>query len=192
MEVVCCPGGMEEVCYGGCKCPLFSGGESSRLIVLSKGKFATVDSEDHGSLCRFNWSAVKGGRTFYAVRYEGRKQIFMHRQITDAPGNLVVDHVDHNGLNNCKNNLRVCTRAQNGLNQRTRKNKTSKYKGVYYHKRDKRYCAQISYKGKRYYLGTFKNELDAAMAYDEAARELFGEFAFTGLTALTPSSGMEF
>jgi hypothetical protein len=101
----------------------------------------------------------------------------MHRQITSAPPGLVVDHINHNGLDNRKDNLRLCTRAQNALNQRPRKGTSSRYKGVYWHERDKRFYAQISHKGRRYHLGSYKSEIQAAKAYDKKAKELFGEFA---------------
>jgi hypothetical protein len=151
--------------------------EHTHFIPLTNGRIANIDSADHPELSKYRWSAVKAGRTFYAVRYENRKQIFMHRQITNAPPHLVVDHIDHDGLNNTRENLRLCTRAENGMNQQARINKTSTYKGVYYHKRDKLFYAQISHKGKRYHLGTFKEEKDAAKAYDKKASKLFKNFA---------------
>jgi len=152
-------------------------GFSFRRIPLTKGRFALVSSSDYQILKIFRWSAVKKPNTFYAVRYLHKKEISMHRQITNAPSDLVCDHIDHNGLNNTRANIRLCTRAQNSLNQKIRKGCTSKYKGVYWHKRDKRFYARIYHKGKSYHLGCFKNERDAARAYDNMAKILFGPFA---------------
>jgi hypothetical protein len=151
--------------------------QGAKLIPLTQAKFAIVDAEDLPKLSRYNWCVVKTDNTCYAVRNRKRKQTFMHRLITSAPPHLVVDHINHNGLDNRKDNLRLCTRAQNALNQRPRKGTSSKYKGVYWHERDKRFYAQISHKGKRFHLGSFKSETQAAKAYDKKAKELFGEFA---------------
>ena len=93
---------------------------------------------------------------------------------------LVVDHINHNTLDNRRKNLRLCTWAQNNQNRRPskRKNKLSKYKGVSFYKKSKLYRALIWCNKKQYFLGYFKDETDAAKAYDKKARELFGEFAY--------------
>jgi len=148
-----------------------------RKIKLTKGKFAIVDPDEFHKLRKYKWSAVKQANTFYAVRYLRKKEIRMHRQITNAPPHLVCDHIDHNGLCNTRKNLRLCTRAQNALNQKHRKGCSSKYKGVYWHKRDKKFYARIYYKGRSYHLGLFDSEKDAAKEYDKKAMELFGRFA---------------
>lgn len=89
-----------------------------------------------------------------------------------------VDHEDHNGLNCQRENLRVCTNAQNVANQRKQKRgKSSQFKGVYCKKRDGKWYAQIEANGEHKFLGSFADELDAAFAYDVAARQNFGEFA---------------
>jgi hypothetical protein len=152
--------------------------QGAKLLPLTQDKFAIVDAADFPHLSRYNWCVVKTDNTCYAARYRKRKQTFMHRLITSAPSHLVVDHINHNGLDNRKDNLRLCTRAQNALNQRPRKGTSSKYKGVYWHERDKRFYAQISHKGRRFHLGSFKSEIAAAHAYDKKALELFGEFAY--------------
>jgi hypothetical protein len=104
----------------------------------------------------------------------------MHRIILNAPPHLVVDHINHNGLDNRKANLRLCTVAQNNQNTRphANPNKLSKYKGVSLDKNRNLYIALIHRNKKNYYLGRFKNETDAAKAYDKKAAELFGEFAY--------------
>jgi hypothetical protein len=102
----------------------------------------------------------------------------MHREILNAPAGVFVDHKDGDGLDNRKENLRIVTSAQNQQNRRKISRKTtSKYKGVYFRRENKKYCALICCKGKRMHLGYFDNEIDAAKAYDQAAKKFFGEFA---------------
>jgi len=153
-------------------------GRDSRLIPLTQGKFAIVDAEDYESLNKYKWYAIRQGNTFYAVRKQGDRHIRMHRVITNAPKGLDCDHIDHNGLNNRKRNLRLCTRLQNSRNQRARRGGTSRYKGVYWHKGQKKWHAGISSEGKSYFLGSFENEIDAAKAYDRKAKVLFGRFVY--------------
>ena len=96
----------------------------------------------------------------------------MHREIIDLPDHLVVDHINHNGLDNRKANLRPATRMQNSYNRiYFRKSKLSKYTGVSWHKQKKKWFAQIRYNGQRKFLGYFKDEIHAAKAYDEAAKK---------------------
>jgi len=154
-----------------------SEGKDSRLIPLTQGRFAIVDGEDYDRLRRYKWRVYNGGQTCYAIRTEGQTTVRMHRQIMVAPKSLLVDHIDHNGLNNRRSNLRVCTNSQNQHNQRIRLGGRSKYKGVVWHHRDRCWVAQIRINGRRLYLGCFDNEVDGAIAYDRKAIELFGEFA---------------
>ena len=89
------------------------------------------------------------------------------------------DHIDFDGLNNKKSNLRFCTHQQNMMNKRKCKNLSSKFKGVTWDESSKKWMSRIRYKNKCYPLGRFKNEIDAARAYDKKALELFAEFALT-------------
>ncbi len=148
-----------------------------RRIPLTQGKFALVDPDDYYALISHKWSASKWGRTFYAVRSQGKTQIKMHRQITNAPPHLLVDHADHNGLNNTRQNLRLCTHAENAANQRPRKDGSSKFKGVCWNKRDKVWDVRLHYNGRNLYIGSSHSELDAAKAYDSAAKFYKGKFA---------------
>lgn len=163
-----------------------------QIILYGKhgdGKSALVDDEDYNSLNHYRWHVKKHRNTFYAVRsvpLEGRTstKLKMHRVIlglTDP--NILCDHIDHNGLNCQRYNLRPCDNASNRKNTLSRKNSTSKYLGVFIAKSKtyKAYAAQIGIDGKSTYLGTFKftpeGEILAAKAYDEAAKKHFGEFA---------------
>ncbi|MBA7691068.1 hypothetical protein ES703_99606 [subsurface metagenome] len=152
--------------------------EGYGLIPLTQGKFAIVDAEDYDRLNQYKWYASKCKNTFYACRVEGGTTIRMHREIMRAPKGLICDHIDHNGLHNRKGNLRLCTNAQNSYNQQACATGTSKYKGVCWHKCRSKWSARIRCDGKFYNLGDFDNEMEAAMAYDNKAAELFGEFAW--------------
>ena len=162
--------------------------EGAKLLPLSQNKFAIVDADDYDRLNQYKWCLSRTRHTNYAMRrtkgkrVKGRrvkrKTIMMHRFILDAPRHLVVDHINHNGLDNRKRNLRLCTRAENSRNRRPFNIKGSRYKGVSWDKGRKVFIACIYCNRKNYYLGRFKSEIAAAKAYDRKAVELFGEFAF--------------
>lgn len=153
--------------------------DGTRLIPLTQGKFAIADADDYEDLNKYKWCVLKShNNKFYAVRRKNNKTIIMHRQIMNAPAGLVVDHIDGNSLNNRKSNLRICTQAQNIHNSRPRRNRSSKYKGVFWDKVNKKWSASIRKGDKRIYLGGFDDEIEAALAYDRKAEELFGEFAY--------------
>ncbi len=153
-----------------------------RKIPLTRGEFALVDDEDFEMLNAFKWHCLYCGsgtrKIPYAKRsdYSSGKQIgiSMHRVILGAASELV-DHIDGNGLNNQKSNLRLCTHAQNLMNQR--KQRFDHFKGVRFHKKDKRWQAYIVKDKRMIHLGSFDFSIDAAIAYNEAAKRLFGEFA---------------
>jgi len=155
-----------------------------KKIGLTQGKYALVDDEDFEKLNQYNWHANRcSSKNWYATRMWKERDDkptteSMHRQIMGAPDNMQVDHINHNGLDNRKCNLRLCTRSQNAYNRKPRPDCSSQYKGVSFHKRYKKWEAYIRVKGKLNHLGSFDDEIDAAQAYNEAAREHFGEFAY--------------
>lgn len=153
----------------------------AKLIPLSKKMHAIVDDEDYESLVKYNWWTSKGGNGLdYATRYlKGNTELQMHREIMNAPKGWEVDHIDGNGLNNQRLNLRVATHENNSRNRLKRKESGSKYKGVYWHKRDSRWYAGICVSYKKIHIGSYTIEEDAARAYDAAARHHFGDFART-------------
>lgn len=145
-----------------------------------------VDDEDYARLSAHKWHALKthGGNRAYrhcknsdGIDYK-RKHILMHREVMGLAINdpRVVDHKNHNQLDNRKENLRVCNVAQNSYNCLRRSDNSSGFKGVSFHKKRNKYQAYI-HKGKYIHLGSFDNPIDAARKYNEAAKELFGEYA---------------
>lgn len=148
-----------------------------RLIPLTRGKFAIVDAEDYEELSKYKWCATDGGGTWYAVRAVGKERIKMHRWILNAPPDLLVDHIDRNGLHNRRSNIRLATYGENCQNQKRTANNTSEYKGVHWHKWQKKWAAAIRADNKRHHLGYFRDEIEAAKAYDRAARKYHGQFA---------------
>ncbi len=156
-----------------------------RRIPLTKGKFAIVDPDDYYRLCIYKWHVTSNGSpTFYAKCYTRIKEqsklcsVYMHRIIMNAPDHMVVDHINHNGLDNRRANLRLATKAQNNFNLNKTTRKTfSRYKGAYYNRRCKLWYSRIRVGGKSKSLGYFKDETAAAKAYDQAAKKYHGKFA---------------
>lgn len=148
-------------------------------IPLTQGKIALVDDADYEYLTQWKWcAAVMSKGLVYAKRTN--KGIQMHRIIMNASSGIEVDHIDRNGLNNVKTNLRICSHRQNMYNQSIKSNKkASQYKGVHWNLRARKWYAMIRIEGKNKNLGYFFDELDAALVYDAAARIHHGEFART-------------
>lgn len=152
---------------------------------LGKGKFALVDDEDYEYLNQFKWYAKEGRRTFYAHCFDrilkgNNKKVAMHRLLLGLTDPKILgDHINHNGLDNQKRNLRACNHKQNGSNRRSKKNGTSKYLGVYANKYN--WVANMCIEGKRTYLGCFpftpEGEILAALKYNEYALIHHKEFA---------------
>lgn len=152
---------------------------NTRLIRLTQGKFAIVDEEDFQRANEYHWSAKKIGNVWYACRCDMvngvNKTQFLHRFIMNADAEII-DHKNCDGLDNRKCNLRPCTFAQNGMNKRGKQNRKIEYKGVHSTGKSK-FEATISTNKKTIHLGTYTTTVEAAMAYDTKAKELFGEFA---------------
>ena len=149
-----------------------------RYIPLTQGLFALVDTADYEWVNQYRWCASGRGNRVYACRCDRHgKMILLHRFLTNCPKGLVVDHIDHNTLNDRQSNLRVCTQQQNLYNSRP-KGKSSKYKGVCRDKAKKRWVVYVRYNGRNIFVGRFKDEIEAAKAYDRKAHELFGEYAY--------------
>jgi hypothetical protein len=157
------------------------------IIIKSKkygNKTTLIDEDDYEKIKKFTWYAHKGlddkfrATATYSNKENIRKTIKLSRFIMNNPKGKVVDHINGNTLDNRKDNLRVCTNAENIRNSIKPKNGvTSKFKGVYFDKLLKKYRAQIGFNRKIIHLGCFINEEDAALSYNENAIKLFGEFA---------------
>jgi hypothetical protein len=171
-----------------------------RRIKLTRGLYAKVDPEDYPRLARYKWYATSSkNNKIYAERTvwcRGRKKrnILMHREVlfgtnpkseflkpkqtqnsNDKNSKLLVDHINGDGLDNRKANLRTATPRQNAWNSRAYGK--SRYKGIWQVKETGKWCARIKVNGKVRNLGRFSDEVEAAKAYDRAARKMCGEFA---------------
>jgi hypothetical protein len=150
-----------------------------KQIPLTQGLFALVDDADFEELNQFKWHAHKHGRTVYAMRNvptglarPKQRQLRMHKEIAGTPAGYDTDHVDGNGLNNQRHNLRVVPHRLNSFNQQHKaEDCTSQYRGVTWNKQKKSWRARIQADGVSRDLGHFKSEEDAARAYDRAGFE---------------------
>jgi len=162
-----------------------------KLIKLgTKDVYAKVDDEDYEYLSRLKWTSSHKGRNFYAIRrqyIDERKEnglkkatkISMHRVVMKVSDkNILIDHIDGDGLNNQKSNLRIVDYKENRRNSKKAENASSKYKGVSWLKCRNRWKATIYINGKNKQIGLYKDEIKAAMAYDEFAKTHFGEHAW--------------
>lgn len=149
--------------------------EISMLIPLTNQKYAIIDDEDYDLIKDCKWQCRYDG---YAVASKGRR---MHRIIMGLSkrDKVWVDHINGDGLDNRKINLRVCNSTQNIANSKMRINNKSGFKGVYWNKERQKWSAQIKFHRKSTYIGHFNNIEEAAHAYDKVAYQLFGEFALT-------------
>lgn len=173
-----------------------------KLIPLTQGKSAIIDDKNFDRFSKFKWHAMKSRNTFYAARTTNSgKKIYMHREVMEGKADgALIDHKDHNGLNNTEDNLRVSDHSTNAINcspnrkRRTGKNgKSSRYLGVkrcqkklfYTNKAGElrvyetklKFEATIKVRRKQIQIGRFDKEVDAAIAYNEAASKHFGKFA---------------
>jgi hypothetical protein len=161
-------------------------------IPVSGGRWALVDEEDYYKLKGYKWTAREGKNTVYAYCLKKISKMqnveagwgpnesylgtpFMHRVILNAPDGMEVDHINGNGLDNRRANLRLATREQNNANRRPQPASLSGFLGV--QKYREKWRAGLSYSGRRIKLGTYDTPEEAAKAYDSRAKELFKEFA---------------
>ena len=144
------------------------------IIKTFNNKEFKVNLEDFEVVKKYNWYDMKG----YACALSNGVTIYMHRVLMDVPKEMEVDHIDSNKSNNLRSNLRVCTHKENSRNtNKQRNNTTSTYKGVSYDKSRKKWEAYIMTNDRKYHLGRYETEKEAALKYNIKAKELFGEYA---------------
>ena len=156
-----------------------------RKIPLTQGKVALVDDWWFDELNQHKWHAAKFSGIWYAAR-NGKKQegdlwckkILMHRVVNKTPKDMETDHKDRNGMNNQEGNLRNATSLQNMRNQKSRLGVSSRYKGVHWCKNAKKWLVYSRANGRKYALGGYDCEIEAAKAYNQFAINHHGEFAY--------------
>ena len=153
----------------------------SKEIPLTQNQVAIVDDDVFESINQYHWYATFKSKTWYAARSlprrDGKKNVYLHRIIMQAGSEETVDHIDGNGLNCQRVNLRICTHEQNLHNAGPNRDNTSGYKGVVWLKNAHKWLAQIRGAGGHHYLGRYATAEEAAEAYNRAALKYHGEFA---------------
>lgn len=149
-------------------------------VPLTQGMVALIDDSDAEAIGHRKWRVFRDNRTFYAASGGTKKLPFllMHRVILGAVKGQLVDHINRDGLDNRRANLRFASVSLNGANRRKASGSyTSSYKGVSWHEPLKKWKAAVKFNGKKYHLGYHSTEQEAAEAYIIGARSLFGSFA---------------
>jgi hypothetical protein len=156
--------------------------QSIKLIPLTRGFNAIVSASDFYLLNQWHWFAIpsKKTETVYVGRMERKSDgtnrlVLMHRFVVGCEED--VDHIDRDGLNNTRDNLRPCSETLNAGNQRLHKSNKSGYKGVSWHIPTQKWICKIYFQNKQFHLGLFEDKIACARRYDRKALELFGEFA---------------
>lgn len=147
-----------------------------KKIPLTQGKFAIVDDEDFEFLSQWKWWTLKSGNTFYAIRRSKNATILMHRVIIGAKPKKTVDHVNGNGLDNRKENIREVSNSENAMNRTLNSNNSSGTTGVSFHKKSKKFRATITVNKKSIHLGTFSSIEEAVIARKSAENKYFCNF----------------
>lgn len=148
------------------------------LVPLTKGKFATIDTEDAERILTYRWCFADYAWRGVPLEGGGQRQIGMHNVVLpDCPEGMRPDHIDGNRLNNRRSNLRCATNTQNRVNSKLSRNNSHGFRGVVQDKRDGAWYAKIVIGGKARYFPRVDTPEEAARMYDAAAREAFGEFA---------------
>lgn len=160
---------------------------SYREIPLTQGQVAIVDETNYRALAAYKWYAYwsPSNKTYYARRNQTEKggkrvTVLMHRVVLSAQAGKEIDHINGNGTDNRKTNLRVATCSQNCQNQTAKASNKCGFKGVCLHPRNRNWVAKIMREGRSYHIGVFDTPEEASAAYAEAAKRLHGDFANLG------------
>jgi len=166
--------------FGRGKRPIIISGEVA-YVPLADGRVAVIDAADAETVANHSWAACPMGNVTYAVtgmRRDGvKRNLGLHRLIVECSRDQVVDHIDCDGLNCRRYNLRAARQAENARNSRMRSSNTSGFKGVFWRADRQKWQAQIRLDRKRICLGTFETAEQAGAAYADAAKRLHGQFA---------------
>lgn len=173
-----------------CNAPYRAGKDQmTKLIRLTQGKVTLVDDCDYEFLSQWKWQVRRArngklyaqrGRTKAEMEAEGMPHtVEMHRVIMNTPDGMLTDHINGDGLDNRRSNLRLCTTSENTCNSGRRFDNKSGFKGVFWHKRLRKWAVVVTAHGKSIWVGSYKNPEEAAHAYDRAALENQGRFART-------------
>lgn len=155
------------------------------ILTLKSPKYGVkevlIDDEDYDKIKGYIWHIYKRPYTFYCgtfYKIDGKqKTIDLHRFLTNCPKGFDVDHINRDGLDNRRSNLRICTRSQNIQNQKIHKDNRYGARGLYWDKSRKKWQVRICINYKTIHIGRFENKEDAINAYNEAAKKYHGEFA---------------
>lgn len=158
-------------------------GYSFRRIKLTRGKYAIVDVDDFERVNQYRWHCTNFGyarRTASKMSEKGRKRvaICMHNVVCPVPEGMTVDHIDRNRVDNRKANLRAVTRRQNTWNRKfVKKGSKTRYTGIHWNKKVKKWNVRLRIEGRRQSFGYYADEVEAAKAYDRAAKKCRREYA---------------
>lgn len=156
------------------------GGDATVMVLELRGKRVLIDRTDYAAISPFRWFVYPKGSCWYADRSappgQSPQKVLLHREIMQPAPDELIDHINHDGLDNRRANLRICTKAQNSWNKRP-KSGSSRFKGVSWHRTKGRWIARIRADGRDHHIGGFLSETDAARAYDAIAKQLHGRFA---------------
>ena len=150
-----------------------------KYIQLKHGT-AIVDEQDFDRVNQYKWYSIDNdgtGKRCYATCKIGKSTVYMHRMVVGAQGGESVDHIDGNGLNNSRSNLRLVTQSQNNMNQRVREDNTSGHKGISWCPDREKYQVYINIDRKRKSLGRYKTLEEAIYVRDQAVKSHYGEYA---------------
>lgn len=159
----------------------------TKTIELTQGFITTVEERDYERLNQHKWGVFRGDNTNYAIRSmpkkDGKKKVeYMHREILaiklgrKLTKKEMTDHINKDGLDNRRRNLRVCSPRESTVHTGSHKGSSSQYKGVCWSKKREKWEVKMQYRGKQKFLGYFNDEKEAARAYDKIARKLHRRF----------------